>query len=95
MGDQKENGVHLKANQFASVVFLKNGNTFTEQLLPFEAQISAVQGIIYEDYNMDGKKDLLIGGNWYASEFETQRADQSMGNYLPEMERVVLRLCQF
>jgi|JI10StandDraft_1071094.scaffolds.fasta_scaffold08035_3 enediyne biosynthesis protein E4 len=79
LGEQKDKGVHLQANQFASVVFLRHGNTFTEQVLPFEAQISAVQGMIYDDFTKDGNKDLLIGGNWYASEYETQRADQSIG----------------
>lgn len=79
LGDKIKSGINLKADQFGSVIWYRKGNQFSETLLPFEAQISAVKSMISEDFNEDGIVDLMIGGNWYASEYETQRADQGTG----------------
>jgi len=79
LGDKISTGLHLKADHFASVMLIRKGNSFEQKLLPVEAQFSAVKGILTDDFNGDGHLDILTGGNWYASEYETQRADQSIG----------------
>ncbi len=47
--------------------------------LPTEAQFSTVNGIVADDFDKDGKTDLLIAGNMFGSEPETTRADASIG----------------
>jgi hypothetical protein len=56
----------------------KNG-TFVQHELPRRAQISPTLGIVVEDVNQDGKKDILIAGNKYGMEVETNRCDAGTG----------------
>ncbi len=72
--------LNLKAYQFASVYLENRGvEEFDLSELPLEAQIAPVQGIVCDDFDGDGKEDILIAGNWYVSEVETSRADGGMG----------------
>ena len=74
---------HLKANTFASSYIENLGKgKFRVTPLPIEAQFSAINGIIVDDFDNDSHLDLLIGGNLYASEVETPRNDASVGLYL-------------
>lgn len=52
---------------------------FIKHHLPVYAQSSVVQGIIPADFNGDGKMDLLLAGNKYGFEVETNSADASNG----------------
>ncbi|MBZ5859412.1 VCBS repeat-containing protein [Flavihumibacter profundi] len=70
----------IKAKMLQSIYLQNNGNnTFTIIPLPLEAQVSAIHGIIPFDYNNDGKKDLLIGGNLYPFRVQTGPLDASIG----------------
>jgi len=53
--------------------------TFTMKSLPAEAQFSPVYGISINDYDGDGKQDILIGGNFYQSKPEVGIYDASYG----------------
>ncbi len=55
------------------------GGRFTRRLLPLQAQVSPVQGIVAEDFNGDGILDLLLAGNKYGFEYETNRCDAGTG----------------
>ena len=46
-------------------VYLENlgARGFTKRALPMQAQYSPVYGIVLEDLNKDGKKDMLLAGN--------------------------------
>lgn len=79
LGDNKEKMINLKANNFASMILLRKGNNFKIKELPVEAQLSPIKGIIVRDFDKDGINDLLIAGNWFASEYETPIADNSIG----------------
>ncbi|MEP6948098.1 MAG: hypothetical protein ABI863_02435 [Ginsengibacter sp.] len=46
-------------------------NWFQLKPLPPEAQFGMVQGITYEDYDGDDKKDLLLTGNFFP--FQVQK----------------------
>jgi len=55
----------LEAKTFASAVALNNENgTFTLRELPVEAQFAPVYTTVAEDFDGDGKTDLLLGGNF-------------------------------
>jgi len=56
----------------------KNGQ-FVRHDLPVQAQLSVVQGIVADDFNGDGNLDLLLAGNKYGLEVETNRCDASNG----------------
>ena len=55
---------------------------FAIHTLPTEAQISPVFGIVSNDYDEDGHLDVLIAGNWYATEVSGGQYDASLGLYL-------------
>ncbi|HEX5625911.1 MAG TPA: VCBS repeat-containing protein, partial [Saprospiraceae bacterium] len=78
-GEGLQSGLHYEAKLFESV-FIKNENgRFVCMPLPVEAQFSTVQGIVIQDFDGDGIKDLLIAGNQFGSEIETTKADASVG----------------
>tara|TARA_R110002049_G_scaffold61453_5_gene163713 strand:+ start:12767 stop:16057 length:3291 start_codon:yes stop_codon:yes gene_type:complete len=75
--------IHYKAKTFATSYIENLGNgKFKKHELPNEAQFSSVNKIIAKDFNGDGNKDLLLGGNLFSSEVETPRNDASIGSYL-------------
>ena len=43
----------------------KKGINFSEINLPFQSQFSPVYAIISDDINLDGNKDIIMGGNQY------------------------------
>ncbi len=55
------------------------GGRFVRRSLPLPAQVAPVQGIVVEDFNQDGKMDLLLAGNKYGFEYETNRCDAGTG----------------
>lgn len=58
------------------------GGKFVRRSLPIQAQVSVVQGIAVGDFNGDGKTDLLLAGNKYGLEVETNRCDAGNGTLL-------------
>ena len=82
--DGKMDGtVQKMATEFHSIILMNNGDgSFTKIELPAEAQISTVQSIAFYDFNQDGVKDILLGGNYYNREVETVRNDASVGQIL-------------
>ena len=53
---------------------------FKLHLLPIQAQISPLFGMIAEDLNHDGNLDLITVGNFYGTEVVTGRYDASVGS---------------
>lgn len=79
-GNDLDSALHYQATTLASTVFLNDGKgKFTMQRLPEMAQLSAINGILIQDFSGDGKKDLLVAGNLHTTEVETSRADASVG----------------
>ena len=77
-----EKSVSLDAKTFSSSIFINTGEGFEIVKLPQFAQISAVFGIIYDDFDKDGLDDMIIAGNLYNSEMETPRNDAGKGLFL-------------
>jgi len=46
------------------------------------AQIALTNEILVRDFDQDGIKDIVLGGNLFASEVETPRADAGHGTFL-------------
>ncbi len=86
--DKLEDGIHYKAETFASVYVENLGNgKFKMTNLPKEAQFSSINAIITEDFNNDKSKDILVAGNLYQSEAETPRNDASIGLLMYQTEK--------
>ena len=78
--DQLAKAIKLEAKEMRSSVILNNRNgTFRMKALPMEAQFSTVSGIAVNDYDGDGKQDILLGGNFYQSKPEAGIYDASYG----------------
>ncbi|HEX7014734.1 MAG TPA: VCBS repeat-containing protein, partial [Cyclobacteriaceae bacterium] len=82
IGAGLETAINLKAYQFSSVIMVNQSGHFETKRLPTLAQLSAVNGIIVKDFDGDGIKDLLLGGNKFDTEVETTPADASPGLFL-------------
>lgn len=82
-GADLDNALHLEAKEFRSGYFKNNGNgSFEFVPFPNVVQLSPINSIIYNDFDDDGIKDLLLAGNNYTSEVETTRADAGIGCFL-------------
>lgn len=53
----------LQVTETRSMAFLNRNGKFVPVELPMQAQFSVVTNIIADDFNGDGKKDLLLLGN--------------------------------
>ena len=74
-----EAALHLEVTTFESLVLINEGGKFSTSHLPNEAQIAPINGILCEDFDQDGNKDLLIAGNNFDAEVETPRYDAGTG----------------
>jgi hypothetical protein len=70
----------LEAYNFATSVALNNGNgTFTLRPLPMEAQFAPITAIVADDFDGDGRTDLLLAGNEFGVPPLFGRYDASYG----------------
>ncbi len=75
-----ENSLQREAHTFSTTVFRNQGNgTFVAEPLGELAQVSSTNRILIEDFDTDGRLDLVLAGNLYGSEVETPRNDASVG----------------
>ena len=73
--DQKKGMDIFKTNWFESGVLINDGNfKFRFVAFPEQAQFSTINDLVIGDFNDDGKKDIITGGNSYDP-------DVSTGNY--------------
>jgi len=80
LGDKKNASYQKQIEQMASVILINNqGKGFEIKELPYEAQLSSLNGIQHYDIDKDGWEDLLLVGNMNQTEAETSRADASVG----------------
>ncbi|ADB41035.1 VCBS repeat-containing protein [Spirosoma linguale] len=78
---QQRQGMTVKTVQTAETSVLINdgkGN-FTRKALPVQAQTSPIHAILTNDYNGDGKQDLLLTGNFFDVLTEVGRYDANYG----------------
>jgi hypothetical protein len=64
--EQLKNARTVEIKMLQSVLLRNEGNKkFTVSQLPAYAQLSAVNGIVSADVDKDGKKDVILAGNFY------------------------------
>ncbi len=66
--EQRQGAIRLKATMLQSCYLRNEGNgKFTMIPLPKEAQFSAINGMVADDFDGDGNLDLFINGNDYST----------------------------
>lgn len=83
--------MHEKAHLFSSIMLINNNGKLTVKRLPVEAQFSAVTSIVVKDFDHDGNKDIVLGGNKFDVEVETTAADASPGLFMKGMGDLTFR----
>jgi len=78
--DQMKNALRLKATELRSCYFRNDGGgKFTVTPLPIEAQVSALNGMVAEDFDGDGNLDLVANGNDFGTDVSIGRYDALNG----------------
>lgn len=81
-GKDLNDALHLVAYDLESCWWENQGGKFVKHRLPYQVQVSAIQGIVAEDLNGDGNIDLLLAGNKYGLEVGSGRYDAGNGVFL-------------
>lgn len=86
--DELDGAEEKQINTFESV-YIENigGNKFKLKPLPMLAQTSKVMALLLDDYDGDGIKDIIVGGNFYGSNMYQARYDGSYGLILKSDEK--------
>jgi hypothetical protein len=93
--DQMKNALRLKATELRSCYFRNDGQgKFTIIPLPLEAQVSALNGMVADDFDADGNLDLLINGNDFGTDVTIGRYDALNGLLLKGNGKGGFRLYQ-
>lgn len=78
--EQMQGAQVLRATNFSSAYCRNDGNgKFTLSPLPVTAQLSALNGMVIDDFDTDGNTDILFNTNDYSTEVGTGRYDALNG----------------
>ncbi len=72
----------LEATELRHMLFLNRGDRFEAVPLPREAQRAPSMGLLVADANGDGREDLFLSQNFYATDEDTPRYDAGRGLWL-------------
>ncbi|HTE26951.1 VCBS repeat-containing protein [Flavitalea sp.] len=94
--EQLKGAEHLTANIFETGIFMRTGSgKFMFKPLPLAAQLAPVYAIGITDYNKDGFKDIILGGNINKPRLRLGKSDANYGllltgdgkgNFLPMVQ---------
>ncbi|MBM3878419.1 MAG: hypothetical protein FJ387_01675 [Verrucomicrobia bacterium] len=79
LGETFVQATELKVTTLASTVFLNRGRRFESVSLPSPAQFAPVYGVSVADFNGDGRQDLFLSQNLFATHLEFPRLDAGRG----------------
>ena len=82
LGDLKSRTRDLSATTLTTMVFLNRGDHFDAKLLPPEAQFAPAFGICVADSDGDGREDIFLSQNFFATQPEMPRLDGGRGLWL-------------
>ncbi|MDB5087255.1 MAG: repeat protein [Mucilaginibacter sp.] len=78
--EMRKGALRLKSNTSASCFLRNDGNgRFTMIPLPNQAQVSAINGMVVDDFDGDGNLDVMINGNDFGTEVGVGRYDALNG----------------
>jgi enediyne biosynthesis protein E4 len=78
--DKLGEALHYKAYSFSSVYLENKGDfNFVPHTLPKAAQLGPINGIVINDFNKNGKKEVVVAGAMLGSEVETPSYDGNVG----------------
>jgi enediyne biosynthesis protein E4 len=81
--EQVEKSTQLKAYVLGTSIVENKGNgKFSVSSLPIEAQFSSCSAIVFDDFDSDGIKDILLAGNFYPHRVQLGRNDAGSGLFL-------------
>jgi hypothetical protein len=80
--EQLNFSISKETKTFKTSILVNEGNHFSIKSLPFETQVSSTNAIHTYDFNRDGHKDIMLGGNFFGSPTKFGRFDASYGQIL-------------
>ena len=80
--DELKDATRHYVHTFETRYFKNEQQKFVQAPLPYQVQLSPVYDVIVEDFNGDGRKDLLMAGNFLYAEIETAEMDAGCGTLL-------------
>ncbi len=84
---QLKKSTYLYTKTLATMVFRNDQGHFQSIPLPVQAQWSPVFSMLVDDFNGDGRKDLLMAGNFNFAETETSEMDAGCGVLLLQNDK--------
>ncbi len=78
--DQAKSALKINIRETRSSVFINEAGKFIIKPLPLEAQFSMMNGILYRDFDGDGKNDIFGAGNFFPFRVQLGRCDASKGS---------------
>ncbi len=82
LGDKLSRAHELRATTLASMIFFNRGSHFEAVPLPMEAQLAPAFGVCVADMDGDGREDVFLSQNFFATPPETPRLDAGRGLWL-------------
>lgn len=83
--EQRSNALRYEANTLQTAILWNDNGSYNLQPLPLEAQLSPVFAIVVDDLDGDNKKDIWLGGNFYALKPQAGRHNASKGVLLKQV----------
>ncbi|MBL7696512.1 MAG: VCBS repeat-containing protein [Chitinophagaceae bacterium] len=80
--DQLKSAKKLSADYFETTYFENDNGVFRIKKLPVEANFFPVYAIVTDDFNHDGKLDIVLGGNTDRARIKIGRIDAGYGTLL-------------
>ena len=78
-GEAAKGAVRIGATTYAHQVLLNRGERFEARELPAAAQWAPASGVSVADFDGDGREDLFLAQNLFATEIATPRLDAGAG----------------
>ena len=82
LGDRLKQARQVTANTLASIAFLNRGDHFEAQPLPAAAQFTPAFAVVVTDFDGDGREDVFLSQNFFATQPFTMRNDAGRGLWL-------------
>ncbi|MGH7612694.1 MAG: FG-GAP-like repeat-containing protein [Gemmatimonadales bacterium] len=79
LGSLSQRAIRLGATNMDHMMFLNRGDRFEARSLPLEAQLAPAFYAGVADFDGDGKEDLFLSQNFFATEVATPRYDAGRG----------------